>query len=110
VKEDLPPAVRPDALATGGYAATWMQVPWVDYAPDHVLAATWSACDHLLWVLDDEPHAKGRGGDQMRLVRVDPHLGVAMSIAGWRRDGYDTYYLSIDHDGNVLFTRASTRA
>jgi hypothetical protein len=63
---------------------------------------------HLLWVLDDEPHAAGHGDDLMRLVRIDPHLGVAMPVAKWRRDGYDAYYLDIDHDGNVLFTRASS--
>jgi hypothetical protein len=80
-------------LATGGYA------------PQNVLAATYSPADGRLWILD-------RFGDIapfVRLVRLDLTVGVPVVVGTWPWTwSWDQHYLLQDRDGQVLLYSSSS--
>ncbi len=91
-------------------AYQWNRVALDGYAPERVLAATYSYRDRHLWVLDDYKVGAFR---RARLVRIDPATGQSEQIGAWPRaiwprDGvFDKHWLMLDSDGNVLFVASS---
>jgi hypothetical protein len=78
-----------------------------DISLGEVRAAVWSYSGRQLWVLDEKT---GQGGRRLRLHRIEPYLGVAKLVFEWPRLGVvDDYWLTLDHDGQVLLA-ASSRA
>lgn len=74
-----------------------------------VLAATYSAPQDVLWVLDvvNEPPGRGRsrgGPDRVRLLRLHPVTGSGEVVASWARrasPGNDRFAMSVDPSGAI---------
>lgn len=95
--------------ATG---SDWYRVPLDGYAPEDVIAATYSYRDHNLWVLDQHRH----GGLLLaRLVSIDPSTGHHTLVGAWPRVRllgdwvYDRRWLVVDRDGSLLVVASSSR-
>ena len=85
--------------------AGWSKVPLGTFAPQEVLAATWSFADRRLWILDKAINSP----PVVRLTRVEPYLGHVDSVAQWPWTGtWDKQYLVIDARGKVLLASSST--
>jgi hypothetical protein len=91
-------------LAEKGSAPSLLEVP--GYEPRHVMAATVSLADRMLWVLDEQQTPNGIGFT--RLVRINYRSLEHEVVWEGRRFGYyDTNWLSVDRDGQVLLTSSS---
>ncbi len=74
----------------------WGRVATVGYAPERVLAATYSFASDRLYILDEKQGSA-------RLTAVDPISGVASAIGAWPRHAeWDREYLVVDRDGALL--------
>jgi hypothetical protein len=75
------------------------------YQPEYVTAATIGTVDQMLWILD---HGyRPTWGPSRRLVRINLNaasLEYETVHEGPMTYNYDTYWLSTDHDGQVLLT------
>jgi hypothetical protein len=86
----------------------WRPVPAFGYAPDRILAATFSFADRRLYVLD---HTVDGSVDTAHLVRIDFRTGLVESLGSCPRGTtYTTQFLTLDIDGSVLLTSTSATA
>lgn len=84
--------------------AGWAQVALRGYAPQAVLAATWSFADRRLWILDRTTD----GSRLVRLARVEPDLGHTQVVGQWSWTGtWDKQYLEVDSRGQILLSSSS---
>jgi hypothetical protein len=93
------------ARSTDG--GSWSRITTKGYAPETVLAATFSYGDRRLWILDETAFGPVKMG---RLARVDVATGSAEVIGKWPRVRlFDRYWLVADRDGALLFTASSSK-
>ncbi len=71
---------------------------------EHVLAATYSFRDEMLWVLDDDRSRR-------RLLRIDPFSGNVDVVGTWTvSSAFTKQWLVLDLDGNVVLASSSPTA
>lgn len=87
-----------DAWRLDVRSGTWMRLTLPpSYVPGRILAATYSAVDQRLWVLDEMEES---GERVARLVRVPPEGGGAQLVASWpRRSRNEGFALAADPYG-----------
>lgn len=87
-----------DAWRLDVRSGTWMRLTLPpSYVPGRILAATYSAVDQRLWVLDEREES---GERVARLVRVPPEGGGAQLVASWpRRSRNEGFALAADPYG-----------
>jgi hypothetical protein len=86
---------------------TWIRLMPKGYAPETVIAVTFSFGDNRLWVLDEV----GLGPIRFaRLARIDPLTGQTQTVGAWPRlRPFDRQWLAVDRDGSVLLVASSTK-
>jgi hypothetical protein len=83
-------------------------VPTSGFELANVIAATYSAKDGMLWVLDEKPKI-GNLIVTRRLVRVDPDTGRGTIVGAWVVPNlFDDHWLRIDRDGSLLVVASSS--
>jgi hypothetical protein len=89
----------------------WFRVPLSGYAPETVMASTYSFADGRLWILDE--HKQG-AVHFARLVRVHPETGEHELLGAWPRPRgwfqsrlFENHWLVVDQDGGVLVVASS---
>lgn len=84
-------------------AGTWRPLPYPPrFTLGRVLAATYSAPDDRLWILDDaiEPAAHSRSTRWIRLTSLHPDGGVGEEVARWpHRSRNEAFAMSVDPAG-----------
>ena len=94
-------------MAEGVASPKLLTIP--GYVPQTVRAATATA-DHMLWILDDDVEVKA-GLIGYRLVRIDLYsLKHEVIFLDYKSGVFDSHWLSIDRDGQVLLTASSTNS
>jgi hypothetical protein len=90
----------------------WARLPTGDYAPQKVLAATWSHADGRLWVLDQfttKLANRNLSVTSLRLTRVDIVSGAAEVLSTWQVQGLtDRAWLVTDREGSILLVTSSS--
>jgi hypothetical protein len=83
----------------------WTKLATGTYAPQKVLAATYSFRDARVWILDELVVNRVTTA---RLVRLDLTTGTPVTVGQWARGaGWDSQWLLVDHDGHVLLFSSS---
>jgi len=92
-------------MVPDGALPTQLVVP--GYQPYHVIAATIATSDRMLWILDQQPGSNNTW--TARLVRINIR-SMAHEIVwqGPRSWVFDSHWLTVDRDGQVLLTGSSS--
>ena len=100
-----------DPTGRGMDSDAWFRVPLSGYAPETVMASTYSFADGRLWILDE--HKQG-AVHFARLVRVHPETGEHELLGAWPRPRgwfqsrlFESHWLVVDQDGGVLVVASS---